>query len=86
MNMKIITTTTQLCSRFGAHPQYFTARAEMILGQMLHDSFLVICHLMREPSHVYTPYLIIVIFFTLTQFLENKIYTKKTRKLQQNTQ
>ena len=24
-------------------------------------------------------------FFTLTQFLENKIYTQKTRKLQQNT-
>ena len=21
---------------------------------MLHDSFLLICHLMREPSHVYT--------------------------------
>ena len=32
------------------------------------------------------PYLIIVIFFTLTQFLENKIYTEKTRKLRQNTQ
>ena len=32
------------------------------------------------------PYLIIVIFFTLTQFLENKIYTQKTRKLRQNTQ
>ena len=31
-------------------------------------------------------YLIIVIFFTLTQFLENKIYTQKTRKLRQNTQ
>merc|ERR1712004_908811 len=31
-------------------------------------------------------YLIIVIFFTLTQFLENKIYTEKTRKLRQNTQ
>ena len=25
-------------------------------------------------------------FFTLTQFLENKIYTEKTRKLRQNTQ
>ena len=25
-------------------------------------------------------------FFTLTQFLENKIYTQKTRKLRQNTQ
>ena len=32
------------------------------------------------------PYLIIVIFFTLTQFLENKIYTEKARKLRQNTQ
>ena len=31
-------------------------------------------------------YLIIVIFFTLTQSLENKIYTQKTRKLRQNTQ
>ena len=31
-------------------------------------------------------YLIIVIFFTLIQFLENKIYTEKMRKLRQNTQ
>ena len=31
-------------------------------------------------------YLIFVIFFTLAKFLENKIYTKKTRKLRQNTQ
>ena len=31
-------------------------------------------------------YLIIVIFFTLTHILENKIYTQKTRKLRQNTQ
>merc|ERR1719350_2437524 len=31
-------------------------------------------------------YLIFVIFFTRTKFLENKIYTKKTRKLRQNTQ
>ena len=31
-------------------------------------------------------YLIFVIFFTRTKFLENKIYTEKTRKLQQNTQ
>ena len=34
----------------------------------------------RHCSHYwcqYEPYLIIVIFFTLTQFLENKIYTKK---------
>ena len=34
---------------------------------------------------VYT-YLIFVIFFTRTKFLENKIYTEKTRKLRQNTQ
>ena len=27
------------------------------------------------------PYLIFVIFFTRAKFLENKIYTKKTRKL-----
>ena len=31
-------------------------------------------------------YLIFVVFFTQTKFLENKIYTKKTRKLRQNTQ
>ena len=32
------------------------------------------------------PYLIFVIFFTQAKFLENKIYTEKTRKLRQNTQ
>ena len=31
-------------------------------------------------------YLIIVIFFTLTQFLGLKFYTEKMRKLRQNTQ
>ena len=31
-------------------------------------------------------YLIFVIFFTQAKFLENKIYTEKTRKLWQNTQ
>ena len=31
-------------------------------------------------------YLIFVVFFTRTKFLENKIYTEKTRKLRQNTQ
>ena len=31
-------------------------------------------------------YLIFVVFFTRTKFLKNKIYTEKTRKLQQNTQ
>ena len=31
-------------------------------------------------------YLLFVIFFTQTKFLENKIYTEKTRKLRQNTQ
>ena len=52
--------------------------------------FIVFAHLfvfnfvfLRENC---CPCLIIVIFFTLTQFLENKIYTKKTRKLRQNTQ
>ena len=35
---------------------------------------------------IITPYLIFVIFFTRTKFLENKIYTNKTRKLWQNTQ
>ena len=32
------------------------------------------------------PYLIFVIFLTRAKFLENKIYTEKTRKLRQNTQ
>ena len=36
MNMKIIKTTTQLCLRFGAHPQYCAARAEMVLVQQCH--------------------------------------------------
>ena len=31
-------------------------------------------------------YLIFVIFLTRAKFLENKIYTEKTRKLRQNTQ
>ena len=31
-------------------------------------------------------YLIFVIFFAQAKFLENKIYTEKTRKLRQNTQ
>ena len=31
-------------------------------------------------------YLIFVVFFTQTKFLENKIFTEKTRKLRQNTQ
>ena len=31
-------------------------------------------------------YLIFVVFFTQTKFLEYKIYTEKTRKLRQNTQ
>ena len=39
----------------------------------------------RYTIYIYT-YLIIVIFFTLTKFLENKIYTQKARKLRQNTQ
>ena len=40
-------------------------------------NFLIFLHL---------TYLIFVIFFTRTKFLENKIYTEKTRKLRQNTQ
>ena len=39
-----------------------------------------------QPCMKGRAYLIIVIFFTLTQFLENKIYTQKMRKLRQNTQ
>ena len=44
------------------------------------------------PAYTYihktntSSYLIFVIFFTRAKFLENKIYTKKTRKLRQNTQ
>ena len=34
----------------------------------------------------YASYLIFVIFFTRAKFLEDKIYTEKTRKLRQNTQ
>ena len=54
-----------------------------------------ICNLyVRFLSHSYNQaleellisYLIFVIFFTRAKFLENKIYTEKTRKLRQNTQ
>ena len=38
------------------------------------------------PPVTSASYLIFVIFFTQTKFLENKIYTEKTRKLRQNTQ
>ena len=48
--------------------------------------FLCFWSSMRLLRLISEPYLIIVIFFTLTQFLENKIYTQKTRKLRQNTQ
>ena len=39
-----------------------------------------------SQDHVETAYLLFVIFFTQTKFLENKIYNEKTRKLRQNTQ
>ena len=39
-----------------------------------------------EPQQKKNTYLIFVIFFTQAKFLENKIYTEKTRKLRQNTQ
>ena len=62
-----------------------------------HNSFLLhICtvELFMVPSyatywftcHMALPYLIFVIFFTQAKFLENEIYTEKTRKLRQNTQ
>ena len=41
---------------------------------------------MQQIVCLYPSYLIFVIFFTLAKFLENKIYTEKTRKLRQNTQ
>ena len=46
----------------------------------------LLCTLLLIALFWLQSYLIIVIFFTLTQFLENKIYTQKTRKLRQNTQ
>ena len=42
-------------------------------------------HKKGPPGHILA-YLIFVIFFTQAEFLENKIYTKKMRKLRQNTQ
>ena len=39
-----------------------------------------------ESLETLEAYLIFVIFFTRAKFLENKIYTKKTRNLRQNTQ
>ena len=44
---------------------------------------LAIIRLRFDKHHTY---LIFVIFFTRTKFLENKIYTEETRKLRQNTQ
>ena len=46
-------------------------------------TFLEILFLQRAGGRAY---LIFVIFFTRAKFLENKIYTAKTRKLRQNTQ
>ena len=57
----------------------FPSSYEMALSHMEGSAKLII-------SVMGVAYLIIVIFFTLTQFLENKIYTQKTRKLRQNTQ
>ena len=48
------------------------------------------CQPVYTSAHYYCrgiqAYLIFVVFFTRTKFLESKIYTEKTRKLQQNTQ
>ena len=64
------------------------AREQYMTGTVLLQLFLPIKG--READGITDTnvwaYLIIVIFFTLTQFLENKIYTQKTRKLRQNTQ
>ena len=43
-------------------------------------------HHFRHHHHYRHPYLIFVIFFTRAKFLEDKIYTEKTRNLRQNTQ
>ena len=44
--------------------------------------------ILAAPKNNWLPYTIPFIchFFTQTKFLENKIYTEKTRKLRQNTQ
>ena len=61
----------------------------------IYFTYIIICHLVTfEPllNHLLalsfhpTPFLIFVICFTRAKFLENTIYTDKTRKLQQNTQ
>ena len=49
------------------------------------QAFLPLIVLFKRTLKVY-PYLIFVIFFTRAKFLENKIYTEKTRTLRQNTQ
>ena len=48
-------------------------------------SYKIAHHWTEEWFLRHPPYLIFVIFFTLAKFLENKIYTEKTRKLRQNT-
>ena len=53
------------------------------------NSFLARDVRQDQDLHTYDilyPYLIFVIFFKRAKFLENKIYTEKTRKLRQNTQ
>ena len=50
------------------------------------DSVLIRLRKNQFQHQVRWAYLIFVIFFTLAKFLENKIYTEKTRILRQNTQ
>ena len=54
-----------------------------ILNNILYDILDIV--IVTPPAHPIS-YLIFVVFFTRTKFLENKIYTEKTRKLRPNTQ
>ena len=46
----------------------------------------MIFKMLPEIKDIKYSYLFFLIFFTQTKFLENKIYTEKTRKLRQITQ
>ena len=52
----------------------------------LEDAIVQVAHHTDFETFHCDTYLIFVIFFTQAKFLENEIYTEKTRKLRQNTQ
>ena len=65
---------------------YFPAKClnkQDLLDEILSFEFL---YIVQYNNVGLASYLKFVIFFTWTKFLENKIYTEKTRKLRQNTQ